>query len=377
MSPTPAHRPPAPGSGPTDTSRPLLWLVAALVLAVVGAAVLWNLPRTDTPTSKEASAEQAAAEQARVEFSQTFAPTEDVAVTLIAPPTREWWTVVRSLGNELGLTLEDPPVGAEWLAFSNSATHTTSSDFPSYQAVYIGFATVDQARDFRAGEDCVCGRLVRANVVTLVSAQANPADEAFKFVEQDDAEELHLTPRAGAWTINVAEYVRQFVGTEKTNRYHAAHRQFFTALGATTEGPMTWSATSSTPEGPWAGKLEGFDTDNVDIFALGSAIGSTMVDECTGNICTGTDLGLLQAGSRMIVTDGVNVFGDDQWADPEWREQGPPEDTLIAGGMDAETWESELRGLGSNEPIPMRGIYWRVTTDRDLIVTFDLDTDTP
>lgn len=362
--------------------RPHRLALAATVLVTLLAAVLGfalshddQAPRiTTTAVGSSADLEQAA--QARDIVEATLAPTKKTSGTLIVPAQGDWWTLLTALAPTLKLNPNDIPDGARWLAYSSGRSLSdTAPGVPEFTAIYVGFDTPDDAAAY--SPKCECYNTVRANVAQLIDLYADPDQESYtQFYDTLDPDSL--TTSVGAWRINLTDLVRN---TIESSMFPQAHTDMFATLGIDPEAKndVIWEATSTTPEGPWTGKLTGYDLETIDILALGEAVADSTTYRCAegtnplnGSGCDIVDTGFVDVGSFFFLNAGQYSFGNRELDTPGAGEI-LPENLIARGGLDPQYYEGALTHNGYTRPSALKHVWFELTRDFELSLRFEFE----
>lgn len=261
--------------------RPALLVLAGLLtLLLVALVVSWIRDSSVVGPSRD---EAAANEKAASAFVADIA-TPDTTSYVLTPGGERWWRLVTGLASQLEVGAATAPEGAKWFATTWAPPHQTDGiPMGQYAAVHVGFATPDEARAFSphaAQQSCSCQLLVRANVVTITPAWADPYVQPFDL----DLETLRVPKdyrvTQARWVADLDATYAGYVGDVPRTE---ALRESWRHLGFRDDA--SWDLVANDPAGPWLGEVRGFDAKNVNIAAINSLVADTEQIKCDDGVC--------------------------------------------------------------------------------------------
>lgn len=281
--------------------RRLALALALLVLAT--SAVIVTLQLLGDGPSADRAQLSAASVQARSEFVAiaTSEKSEPPPQVLLAPASEEWWPLVSGMAVELNLGSLDLPSGAAWIGYS--INHAPDDFFAgrAYPAVYLGFATTQQALDFDPRENCSCIEYRRGSISMLTPASFEGSQ--LELPQWTDEKTPVLSVDEATWTWDIGAY-RDLIASDAV--HPNAVRKHFEVLGL--GGDVSWEAVSSSPRGPWTGQLTGFDLDAVDTSLIAEAVDVDDEVVCEGGVCY-SNANSIEVGNWEHASAGAWSFG--------------------------------------------------------------------
>lgn len=183
-------------------------------------------------------------------FLGTVAPRTESAAALLAPAGDDWWRLVTGLAPEVGLVDETLPVGATWVAYTDTRSFTQRKVRGTFTAVHIRFDDPEAAEAYAietSNSGSVRTALARGHVVTVAPSWVDLSKERLPELDGDHGT-ADLDVDAGAWRLDLD--VATTAGLGQAGEDYA---QFASALGLADRDQ--WTAVSDAPFAPWAANI--------------------------------------------------------------------------------------------------------------------------
>lgn len=289
----------------------------------------------------------------------------DTTQTMLTPGGDDWWTTLTSFATDLYLWDAPTPTKATWYALTGStATADTLNDAATYSAVHVGFK---DETDARAYFDSIANNaaviqwvrpLVRGTVLTFASTWVDAAAEPFPTAKNKTADLLaNLRPKVATWTINYGRLHTAIAADGYSAEARTAATTIYANLGYTDD--TQWNGVATNPEGPWTGKITGYNPDAIDFATASAAVTPTVKHECFDKqTCYETELGLIDIGTGYVyATPENNGFGRNY----AYLPTEAPQEHIVRFGIDEGYAIGLINGTKSTPAPPIRLVRGWIT----------------